>query len=74
MGGPLTNISRVSTNPTVRNIRIFKMRASQKTEDDVPNPSGDKCLQLSKCVRLEVRTGKLVSPAYLSQPKAHFPH
>lgn len=73
MDGPLTNISRLSTNSTVRNFRIIKMRDSRKTEDNVPNPSGNKCLQLRKGVRLEVRTGKLVSSAYLSQTKAHFP-
>lgn len=73
MGGLLTNISRLSINSTARNFSIFKTRASQKTEDEVPKPTADKCLQLSICVRLEVRIGKLIAPTYPSESKAHFP-
>lgn len=36
-------------------------------------PTGNKHLQLSICVRLAVRKGKLISSTYPSESKAHFP-
>jgi len=73
MGGLLTNTSRLSINFTAMNFRIFLNDSGPKTEEDVPKTMGDKCLQLSICVRLEMRKGKLISPTYPSESKAHFP-
>lgn len=51
---------------TDRNRHSINSKASQKTEEDVLRTTGDKCLQLSVYVRLEVRKGKVMPPTYLS--------
>lgn len=48
-------------------------KASKKTEEDLFRTTGDKCLQFSDYVRLEVRKGKLIPPTCLSEPKADLP-
>lgn len=63
MGGLLTDMNRHS----------LSSKASQKTEEDVLRTTGDKCLQLSIYVRLEVRKRKLIPPTYPSESKAHLP-
>lgn len=54
-----------------KELQNFFIRASQKTDEDVPKPRRDECLQLGIRVRLEGREEKLISLAYES--KAHFP-
>lgn len=63
MGGLLTDMNRLSINS----------KASQETVEDVLRTTGDKCLQLSIYVRLEVRKGKLIPPTCTSESKAHLP-
>lgn len=63
MGGLLTDMNRLSINS----------KASQETVEDVLRTTGDKCLQLSIYVRLEVRKGKLIPPTYTSESKAYLP-
>lgn len=63
MDSLLTNKNRLS----------IKFKASQKTEEDIFRTTGDKCLQLSEYVRLEIRKGKLIPPTCPSEPKAHIP-
>lgn len=50
MGGLLTHMNRLGINS----------KACQKTEEDVLRSTGDKCLQLSAYVRLDVRKRKLI--------------